>query len=272
MLRSLPLVLVLSMSLLAQPTADTAEADAQKLQKLVEESVNWYEFLPHEGAKKAMQSAVVLRWRNAPRGQSAEDLMALWIQDGRPQVVASIYPWNGVLCQEVATLSRSAKLVARDAGTVIWSPSQPGGPYVDVPEGPEPAETEAARLRQMKAISQQFTATMTGWKPDDSDREELRLLPRPLYRYAMKEAKAAHPDLLDGAVFAYVQGTDPEAVLVLEAVRASDSFRWQYAFARATSGGLEARLGTKIVWTAEKGGGRAGIQKPQTVLQRVIAE
>ena len=42
------------------------------------------------------------------------------------------------------------------------------------------------------------------------------------------------------ACLRFVQGTDPEAILVLEAVRQSGRPHWQFGFARATSGGLEA--------------------------------
>jgi hypothetical protein len=73
-----------------------------------------------------------------------------------------------------------------------------------------------------------------------------------LYRYALAETKEPDPNLLDGALFAYVQGTDPEAVLVLEAIGTADKAEWHYAFARATSGGLEVKLGNDVVWTAPK--------------------
>src|SRR5215210_4623272 len=101
----------------------------------------------------------------------------------------------------------------------------------------------------MRSLAERFRVTMTGWKADRSDREEMRLLSRPIYRYELTDGKAAHPELVDGAVFAFVQGTDPEAVLLLEAVRRGDRTGWQYAFGRATAGGLEARLGPSVVWT-----------------------
>jgi hypothetical protein len=104
----------------------------------------------------------------------------------------------------------------------------------------------------MKAIAARFKATMTGWQGDNTDQEELRLLPRPLYRYELKNAKEPDPNLLDGALFAYVQGTDPEVVLVLEAIGTAEKAVWQYAFVRATSGGLEVKLGREVVWTAQK--------------------
>src|SRR5581483_12037397 len=178
-------------------------------------------------------------------------MMVVWPHNGRPVAVASVYPWNGSMTHEFDSLSRDGKLVARDQGRVIWSPATPGVEVKDVPNAPKPAKSPAERLRQMKAIAAEFRATMTGWAGDNSDREELRLLPRPLYRYELAGAKAPEPPLIDGGLFAYVQGTDPEAVLALEAVGTADKAVWQYAFVRATSGGLEVKLGNDVVWTAK---------------------
>ena len=99
----------------------------------------------------------------------------------------------------------------------------------------------------MKALASQFQSTMLGWKSDDSDREELRLLPRPLYRYETTDAT-----VFDGAVFPFVMGTDPESLLLLEAVKEGETARWRYAFARRTSGELEGRYHDKVVWTAAR--------------------
>ena len=80
-------------------------------------------------------------------------------------------------------------------------------------------------------------------------RWELRLLPQPLYRY-----KSTDPDVLDGAVFAFVTsaGTDPEALLVLEARKPADKDRpvWHYAVARFTDLNLWVRHKGKEVFTA----------------------
>ncbi|HVW38265.1 MAG TPA: hypothetical protein VHB99_13210, partial [Pirellulales bacterium] len=91
-----------------------------------------------------------------------------------------------------------------------------------------------------------------GWRADDSDREELRLLPRPLYRYETDRHEAAGGDVLDGAVFAFVMGTDPESLLLIESTKQGDAAKWQYAFVRRTSGELEGRHRGQVVWHAER--------------------
>jgi hypothetical protein len=186
------------------------------------------------------------------RGQQGEAMMVVWPHNGRPVATASIYPWEGKMTHEFDSLSRGSKLTAREQGRVIWSPAAAGVEFKEVPGAPKPAKSPAERLLQMKAIAAGFKATMTGWSADNTDREALRLLPRPLYRYDLAAAKAPEPPLIDGGLFAYVQGTDPEAVLALEAVGTADKADWQYAFVRATAGGLEVKLGDRVVWTAGK--------------------
>jgi hypothetical protein len=51
-------------------------------------------------------------------------------------------------------------------------------------------------------------------------------------------------------------GTDPEVVLLLEAVEGQDQVVWQYAFARATGWAAEARLGDDVVWSVNSDKGR----------------
>src|SRR5262249_61861977 len=112
--------------------------------------------------------------------------------------------------------------------------------------------------------------TLSGWSGDNADQERVRLPPRPLYRYDLTNARGPDPDLLDGALFAYVQGTDPEAVLVLEAVGTAEKAGWQYAFARATSGGLEVKRGKEVVWTAGKHPANRNPKLPHFSMQRVL--
>ncbi len=234
------------------PGKDDPPEEPKKINDLIEQSVNWYDVLPSADATTPLTPQPVIRWRNVVRGQAGEAMMVVWAHNGRAVAMCSIFPWQGKMSHEFDSLSRGNKVVAQDKDTVIWSPSTPGVEFKDVPAAPAPAKTPAERLRQMKAIAERFKATMTGWAGDNSDQEELRLLPRPLFRYDLANAKEPDPDLLDGGLFAYVTGTDPEIVLVLEAVGTAEKAVWQYAFVRATSGGLEVKLGAEVVWTAKK--------------------
>jgi hypothetical protein len=240
-----------------------------RLSELIEKSVTWYDVLP-DGDAATLTPVPVLRWRNVVRGQEGEAMMVVWPYNGRPVAMASIFPWEGHMCHEFDSLSRESKVMAREKDRVIWSPATAGVEFKDVPGAPRPAKTVPDRLRQMKAIAERFKATMTGWQEDNSDQEPLRLLPRPLYRYDLANARDPDPNLLDGALFGYVLGTDPEVVLVLEAVGTADKADWQYAFARATAGGLEVKLGDEVVWTAKKGPPNRNPKLPHFTMRRVL--
>lgn len=243
--------LALALAARAQPPKDDTPEEPKRLTEAIEKSVSWYDVFPDKDAAK-LTAVPVLRWQNVVRGQKGEAMMVTWTHNGRPIAVASIYPWNGKMVHEFDSLSRHAKLFARDGDAVIWSPEAAGVEFKAVPKAPAPAKTAPERLRQMKAIAEGFKATMTGWAADNTDQEQLRLLPRPLHRYDFADVKDRDPNLLDGALFAYVQGTDPEVVMALEAVGPADKAEWQYACVRATSGGLEVRLGDEVVWSAKK--------------------
>jgi hypothetical protein len=156
-------------------------------------------------------------------------------------------------------------IVARRQGTTqnLWYPRTTGVQFADIPGAPPVEVTASQRLRQLKSLAEQFQSTMVGWKSDDTDREELRMLPRPLYRYETKEGP-----VIDGAVFGFVMGTDPESLLLIEAVKEGDGkdgnkAKWQFAFARRTSGELEGRHRDKVVWKAARYPGMKDPQGPR---------
>jgi hypothetical protein len=92
-------------------------------------------------------------------------------------------------------------------------------------------------------LRQKFSAQIT---KDGSSEVELRVLPQPLYRY-----ETLPPNVLDGAMFGFALGTDPEVLVLLEARKSSspgapDS--WYYAFAPSTSVKALGRVDGVEVW------------------------
>lgn len=232
----------------ANPLSQQLSADderRQRLRKLLDESVTWNEFSVPENDSSPLIAVPVHRWTNNERDPQGQALAVLWVHRGQPVAMASIFPWYGRLVHEMESTSRT-KLQCRRDGEIVWEPDR-GITFTPMPEAPVPGDNAVIRLRQMKQLADQFQVTMLGWKADNSDREELRRLPRELFRYQPES-----PQVSDGGVFAYVKGTDPEAVLVLEAARTEQGYQWQYAFVRQTSGGLSVKLKEEIVWTAEK--------------------
>ena len=235
-------------------TADVPDeiAETDRLSQLVEDAVDDYQLFPSQTSSTELLARPVLRWRNTARGQDGEAMFVIWHRDGHPLAMASIYPWAGNLMHEFDLLARKPGLVAKSKEDVIWMPTSAGVDFRKVPDAKVPGASHAARLREMKVLAARFEGTMTGWNAADSDNEKLRLLPRPLYRYQVSPEDETTDVPLDGALFAFATGTDPEIVLVLEAVGTGDVMTWEYACIRATSGGLEMRLDGTVVWTAAK--------------------
>jgi hypothetical protein len=202
--------------------------------------------------------------------QTGAAVLAIWLQNGRPEAVASIYVWNGDLCHEFSSLSRRGKLTGRLRTGARWSLRDPGVDFKLVPDAQPPADTPAARMRQMKSIAERFTARLADQTRNNENTEVLRLLAKPLYRYETTDAGSDSLRLLDGGMFAYVMGTDPEVVLLLEAVGPEKEAVWQYAFAIATTHAVEARLGEQVVWSRRGFG--SGAPNAEMFLRRPLTD
>lgn len=123
----------------------------------------------------------------------------------------------------------------------LFRTDKAGLTFKELPDAPEPASTERGRTLQMKQITRRFSATFTF----ADEKESMRLLPAPLYRYSQ-----ADTGIVDGAVFGFVStGTNPNAFLVVELQRAaSGKLVWQYGLARLTIAAVSVRLDDEPVW------------------------
>jgi hypothetical protein len=93
----------------------------------------------------------------------------------------------------------------------------------------------------MKRAAERFTARLQDERTGDDVPKVLRPLATPLYRYPTRGA------VLDGALFAFVVGTDPELLLLIEA----QDDRWRYAVARMNRDALQVALDEQAVETYE---------------------
>ncbi len=216
---------------------------------MLDESAGKYTLYADADRRKPLKLRCVLRWANVTRG-SANGATYIWTLNGRPLATVCVYPWAGALCDNFQSLAEGPITAVRER-QAVWQCSQRGIEYRAVPDADPPATSAAERLRQAKSLARDFRTTLVGWNEGNTDREELRMLPRPVYRYEIDLG-----DPLDGAIFAFVQGTDPEAFLLLEATHtgseADGDFEWRYALARRTSGQMEARYRGQVVWKAER--------------------
>ena len=93
-------------------------------------------------------------------------------------------------------------------------------------------------------LARRFSATIV--EPATEDREEMRILPRPIHRYASPEA-----GVIDGAVFGLMtSGTNPGALVMLELRRSGSANPvWQYGIAGMTACAITVTLDSKEVWS-----------------------
>ncbi len=181
----------------------------------------------------------VLRWSNPIRNVD-DAAVFVWLDESRPALVVTVMSYRDHKrdlrrAWEFLSLSPQ-RLEALQNGVRVWHPEQPGIAWTSLPGAPAPAETPADRRRQMRHLAAQFQVAVQS----DQNRYELRLLSQPLYRY-----ETAAPDQHDGALFAFVEGTDPELILALETQL--DEPGWRFATGRLTRWAIEVRYRDRLV-------------------------
>lgn len=187
----------------------------------------------------------ILRWSNPEQGQVYGNVF-LWTQRGRPVVVGSLFKWFSPfthMSNEFHSLSLG-EISAKNDSREVWRPTQPGVAFAAIPDAPAVAATPAGRLTQMRQLARQFTARSIDRKDVKS---ELRPLTQPVYRYEIEKDSA---DLLDGALFVFVQGTDPEVWLLLEAQKPDEQTipQWKFAIARMNSIEFHVEHNGRQIW------------------------
>ena len=171
-----------------------------------------------------------------------------WGQNGRPAAFMEL--WQGSDRPDVwrhsITLSGQDRLVLTTTDGRRWTPPQQAPEFAAIADAPAPAEARPARLRQLKDLARRFTAHEF-WDPNNS-RFELRVLPQPVHRYHDPAEQ-----IQEGGVFVVAHGTNPEAVLLVEARGASlAEARWQYALVRSSSAEVRVELDGREVWSVSR--------------------
>jgi len=225
---------------------DPAEhAEQREFTKLATEIAASYDLRRTEelGKRLALRTEPVLKWSNPERGRVYGSVF-IWTYEGRPEVIASIYKWYHPLTHsslEFQSLSLGGVTGARE-GAAAWAAAEPGVEPRPLPDAAPPAANAPERLRQMRALARQFRAEATSREGGQS---QLRLLTQPIYRY-----EGSGGEWIDGALFAFVQATDPDVLLLVEALRDDGGATWQFALARLNSISLRAFHHDRQVWTA----------------------
>jgi len=241
------LFLLLCRVLSAQPD-DKPVDDAQQMKRwrtFYQQRAEEFEVLAGDDERKLELRADPLQaYSNPVRSAAQHGTIHLWTSGGRPQLIGSV--WSAIdqkekdmrnVCYEFHSLSEQP-LTVKLKGKKLWHPTKPGLEWQPLTDVPAPAATRPARLAQMRRMLADMRATI------DTKESELRLLTQPVYRYEKPTDEA-----LDGAIFSFVMGTDPELFVLLEARKSKEKdHEWQFAPVRFTGGGLSLKRGDKVLW------------------------
>ena len=188
----------------------------------------------------------LLRWTNPLTENQAHGELFLWTDRGRPAAILSMYEYTdakGVVHEHHEWASLALEPL-QATGPRDWAPETAGLELKAVPDAPPPAETPLRRLGQMRALAAGFAGDKTS---RDNVVRPLRLMSQPQYRY-----EAGDEEVVDGALFAFVEATDPEVFLLLEARLVDSKPAWHYGVVRMNSLPLSVSYQGKPVWTAEQ--------------------
>lgn len=250
MIRSLSCGLVVALAATAlaqQPAAEKTPPPENKEQieaalKLTKEAASKYEFaIGPQNSTPELIAEPILKWSNPSVGEIHGNVF-LWTLDGRPAIVSSIFKWfspHTHMSHEFHSLSEQP-VRAKYEGAEVWNTSEPGLKFATLADLPPPAAGKPQRLLQMR----DFARACTAIKHDkDGTQVELRLLTQPIYRYESPQA-----GVIDGALFVFVQGTDPEVFLLVEAREEGGKREWQYAASRMNSLGMDLKHRGREIW------------------------
>lgn len=245
-LRGMVLLVFASSAVLADDK-DQAKDRSEQAYKLTLDSATTYEFslAGDKPTALALRKEPVLRWSNPERGEIYGNVF-VWTDRGRPEAIGSLFKWYSPythMSHEFVSLSLG-KIAAKRDGAETWRTEKPGVTLLPIPEAPRPADTAPGRLSQMRQLARQFTARSVD---REKNQLELRQLTQPIYRYDRPSGKQS-PEWLDGALFVFVQGTDPEVFLLLEARPGDSGVAWHYGLARMNSIEFHVAYKNSEVW------------------------
>ena len=231
----------------AAVVADEPDPRIAEALKTTTEAAKHYEFrlVDVPSGDLEFHSKSLLHWSNPVIGVIYGNVF-VWTKEGRPEVIGSILQWyepHKHATHEFHSLSAGLIEGSRD-GDLVWATKTPGLQLQPIPRSPEVGESSLVRLRQMRSFVRQLQVTSTS---KEGEPYNLRLLSQPLFRYG--DVKS---EVVDGALFSFVQGTDPEVIVLVEA-RKDDSgdTKWQFAMMRMAALEFRAEYQGQPVWHVE---------------------
>jgi len=231
------------LAIITPPTTGEEPAEKQNVPKFdFADAASKYAVQVRGSSKECEPCQIdLLKWTNPIRGTAAGSVF-FWTQDGIPQAACCMYAYRAdagyAVDHELVSLTAEG-IEARYAGQSVWRTEKPGITWSPVPSAPVPALNRSGRLIQMRKIATSFAGYLG---TPATRRQELRLLPQPIYRF---------PDAAesDGGAFAFVHTTDPEVLLLIHVNPRSAEPTWEFAAARMTIVHAFLTIEDKVVWS-----------------------
>jgi len=242
---SLAIVLVMGVCAGEEPEVRPEEQRAAHLARMKElaASIHVYTVPGKKESEAILVSEPVLRYTDNTR-KNDESSLWIWGSKGRPSAIVAIEfypnrPKASAWLIEIASLSAERISVERNT-ELAWTASGPGLALATIADADPPADKPVRRLAQMRDLRKRFAAHE---RETSEGRIELRPLTSPLYRY--EDAANA---VVDGAIFSFANGTNPEVLLLLEAHKTKDAQVWRYSLVQMTGAAVAVQLDGKQVW------------------------
>ena len=197
---------------------------------------------------KAIAEPKLRYWNSVRTGNNHGELF-IWTHNGRCVLAGAILSyevWTNVreVAHEFHSFAPERIVGGREAIPVDIK--APGVEFKPVPGVKPPAKSRALRMVQLRKMAKSFEASTMSAKESTLSNESvslpLRPLSQPIFRYETKEVSD------DGAIFAYVTGTDPEVLVAIESQQTKDGPRWFYGAARFTDLPITLKYKNKTVW------------------------
>jgi hypothetical protein len=200
-----------------------------------------------KGQTIKLLDTALLTYTNPVRAGRTEGSVFLWTEEGRPVLAAAFWSVNDESDSSLRRLSREWHSLSQEEMTVnldsarVWRSGEPGIEWHNLVDTAAPTKSRTLRLVEMRKIVAGVQATI------GTGESELRLMPQPLYRYP-----ESTPGVLDGAMFAFVMGTDPELFAIVEAIPRKKAPQWRIGFVPFTNAPVEAHLNGVKLFTVER--------------------
>ena len=232
-------------ALVIDTTAAVAQStySSEQLQKHFQRTAESYNMVL-EAKPIELQKKPLMNWFNNERQQDRGALY-VWEQQGKPLVLASIFTYefnSRVYCRHEMISLADGPLTAQLDSQVVWSPQKTGMEWQTIEQSVTPANTANRRLIEMRSIVKQFSCQL---KIPKTQPAKLTLLPQPLHRYQSREN-----GIIDGAIFSFAVGTDPEVLLVIEAVEKNGKSSYRFSPLRSHYHAVELEKDGTVVWKA----------------------